>query len=155
MNPDKTIFIQENWLENVYKMTAILSRPRCVSLSFMKTPWNEKAFRITGHLWGDCTSHRWSALTKGKFGLMSVHVLFVVGLNDPFNTETAAGNLTPAKLPWIFPGAPLTFNGAPGNTQCNLTGMWFETPWCLYDVIVMLFQTGPVLLTPVLTVPDV
>ena len=24
------------------------------------------------------------------------------------------------KLPWIFPGAPLTFNGAPGNIQDNL-----------------------------------
>ena len=22
-----------------------------------------------------------------------------------------------SKLPWIFPGAPLTFNGAPGNIQ--------------------------------------
>ena len=23
------------------------------------------------------------------------------------------------RLPWIFPGAPLTFNGAPGNIQGN------------------------------------
>ena len=29
----------------------------------------------------------------------------------------------PVKLPWIFPGASLTFNGAPGNIQGNLTGM--------------------------------
>ena len=28
----------------------------------------------------------------------------------------------PVKLPWIFPGAPLNFNGAPGNIQGNLTG---------------------------------
>ena len=28
--------------------------------------------------------------------------------------------LIPVKLPWIFPGAPLNFNGAPGNIQGNL-----------------------------------
>ena len=27
------------------------------------------------------------------------------------------------KLPWIFLGAPFTFNGAPGNIQGNLTGI--------------------------------
>ena len=26
----------------------------------------------------------------------------------------------PVKLPWIVPGAPLTFHGAPGNIQGNL-----------------------------------
>ena len=26
----------------------------------------------------------------------------------------------PVKLPWIFPGAPLIFNGAPGNIHGNL-----------------------------------
>ena len=26
-------------------------------------------------------------------------------------------------LPWIFPGAPLTFNGSPGNIQGNLTAL--------------------------------
>ena len=31
--------------------------------------------------------------------------------------------ILPVKLPWIFPGAPLIFNGAPGNIQGNLTGM--------------------------------
>ena len=30
------------------------------------------------------------------------------------------------KLPWIFPGAPLTFNGAPGNIQGNLDRYGFE-----------------------------
>ena len=29
----------------------------------------------------------------------------------------------PVKLPWIFPGAPLTFYGTPGNIQGNLTGI--------------------------------
>ena len=29
----------------------------------------------------------------------------------------------PVKLPWIFPGAPLKFNGAPGKIQGNLTAM--------------------------------
>ena len=32
----------------------------------------------------------------------------------------------PVKLPWIFPGAPLKFNGAPGNIQCNWTGMYCD-----------------------------
>ena len=30
----------------------------------------------------------------------------------------------PVKLPWIFPGVPLNFDGAPGNIQGNLTGKW-------------------------------
>ena len=30
-----------------------------------------------------------------------------------------------SKLPWIFPGAPLIFDGAPGNIQGNLTGMHY------------------------------
>ena len=30
----------------------------------------------------------------------------------------------PVKLPWIFPGAPLSFNGASGNIQSNFTVMW-------------------------------
>ena len=30
------------------------------------------------------------------------------------------GVFSAVKLPWIFPGAPLTFNGAPGNIQGNL-----------------------------------
>ena len=29
----------------------------------------------------------------------------------------------PVKIPWIFTGPPLIFNGAPGNIQGNLTGM--------------------------------
>ena len=28
-----------------------------------------------------------------------------------------------SRLPWIFMGAPLTFNGAPGNNQGNLTAL--------------------------------
>ena len=31
------------------------------------------------------------------------------------------------KLPWIFPGVPLTFNGTPGNIQGNLTGTVMAT----------------------------
>ena len=33
------------------------------------------------------------------------------------------GEFIPLKLPWIFPGAALIFNGAPGNIQGNLTGV--------------------------------
>ena len=35
----------------------------------------------------------------------------------------------PVKLPWLFPGAPLIFNGAPGNIQGNLTGMHHMLGW--------------------------
>ena len=31
--------------------------------------------------------------------------------------------IIPVKIPWIFPGAPLKINGAPGNIQGNLAGM--------------------------------
>ena len=31
-----------------------------------------------------------------------------------------------SRLPWIFPGAPLKFNGAPGNIQGKATGLWSE-----------------------------
>ena len=34
------------------------------------------------------------------------------------------------KLPWMFPGAPLTFNEAPGNIQGNLTGMTYFSSCC-------------------------
>ena len=36
----------------------------------------------------------------------------------------------PLKLPWIFPGAPLTFNGARGNVQGYLTGMSISQEIC-------------------------
>ena len=32
----------------------------------------------------------------------------------------------PVKLPWIFPGVPLNFNGAPGNIQGDLIGMQWQ-----------------------------
>ena len=40
------------------------------------------------------------------------------------------------RLPWIFPGAPLKINGAPGNIQGNLTGMLLRhigwlLPWSI------------------------
>ena len=38
-------------------------------------------------------------------------------------TTSGKVSFIPVKLPWIFPGAPLTFNEAPGNVQGNLTGM--------------------------------
>ena len=53
-----------------------------------------------------------------------------------------------SKLPWIFPGAPLEINGAPGNIQGNLTGMlsWTDTEtsqihWDGNMVILMKFSS--------------
>ena len=40
------------------------------------------------------------------------------------------GAAIPVKLPWIFPGAPLNFNGAHGNIQGNSTGM--DIRWCVH-----------------------
>ena len=42
-----------------------------------------------------------------------------------------------AELPWIFPGAPLTFNGAPGNIQGNLKALVIGGPQPF-----TLFETG-------------
>ena len=33
------------------------------------------------------------------------------------------------KLPWIFLGAPLIFNGAPANIQGSLTALWGDHGW--------------------------
>ena len=33
------------------------------------------------------------------------------------------GYVIPVKLPWVFQGGPLTFNGPPGNIQGNLTAI--------------------------------
>ena len=38
-------------------------------------------------------------------------------------TTSGKVSFIPVKLPWIFPGAQLTFYEAPGKIQCNLTGM--------------------------------
>ena len=50
---------------------------------------------------------------------MNIHII------QPFCPEifTTYGNRA-AKLLWIFPGAPLNFNGAPGNIQGNLRQLW-------------------------------
>ena len=44
------------------------------------------------------------------------------------------------KLPWIFPGAPLIFNGAPGNIQGNFTGM--QTVCTVYVQLYKVFLHG-------------
>ena len=44
------------------------------------------------------------------------------GCTDP-NIYGLWGESRAVELTWIFPGAPLTFNWAPGNIQGNLTGM--------------------------------
>ena len=38
-------------------------------------------------------------------------------------TQPKASHIHMVKLPWIFMGAPLNVNGAPGNIQGNLTGI--------------------------------
>ena len=41
-------------------------------------------------------------------------------MSDKMNTNFAKHKHLPVKLPWIFPGAPLIFNGASRNIQGNL-----------------------------------
>ena len=53
--------------------------------------------------------------------LLWLTIVLAIVLSVDYCTAYAAG--MPAKLPWIFPGAPLHFNGAPGNIQGNLTAM--------------------------------
>ena len=50
----------------------------------------------------------------------ALKIVYCVHFDD--YTVEFLGNPIPVKLPWIFPGAPLNFNGAPGNIQGNLTG---------------------------------
>ena len=39
-----------------------------------------------------------------------------------------------SRLPWIFPGAPLIFNGAPGNIQSCLTGARARSALCVHQM---------------------
>ena len=43
--------------------------------------------------------------------------------------------LIAVKLPWLFLGAPLTFNGAPGNIQGNIGMYEFVLEMFLHDTI--------------------
>ena len=56
---------------------------------------------------------------------MSIYIIHPRNDNSPRNAGNLSrdGSIT-VKLPWIFPGAPLNLNGAPGNIQGNLTGIW-------------------------------
>ena len=49
----------------------------------------------------------------------------VLGTFGAASIRIPGGNygIIAVKLPWIFPGAPLKINGAPGNIQGNLTAM--------------------------------
>ena len=56
-------------------------------------------------------------------------------------------------LPWIIPGAPLIFNGVPGNIQRNLTGLHFELNW---KRLVLLHSTeGNLIYKPQIPMPKI
>ena len=53
---------------------------------------------------------------------MHSHLWYVMHSIHKSQWPTATYHIL-VKLPWIFLGAPFTFNGAPGNIQGNLTGI--------------------------------
>ena len=83
----------------------------------------------------------------------SIHRL-AVDMNGKMEHSEFIMKGIPVKLPWIFPGAPLKINGAPGNIQGNLTALlehgdtfmhlWTESTWL--DVqMACLFGGNPLL----------
>ena len=55
--------------------------------------------------------------------IFPVRALDLVLWNRCWNLAIILYRMHTFKLPWIFPGAPLRINGAPGNIQGNLTGV--------------------------------
>ena len=70
--------------------------------------------------------HRSTMDSPHKRPVMWSFDAFSASLNKRWTNSWVAGDSTAVKLSWIFPGAPLTPNGYPGNIQGNLTGMWFR-----------------------------
>ena len=69
---------------------------------------------------------RWMTINWAEinFTLLSIHAskaveVISIGQHSPY--EQVAAYLS--RSPWIFPGVPLNFNGAPGNIQGDLAGM--------------------------------
>ena len=58
------------------------------------------------------------------------HELLIHCANSPLLCLLFLHCFIPVKLPWIFPGTPLIFNGAPGNIVCNFTCMLFVRKHC-------------------------
>ena len=48
-----------------------------------------------------------------------------------------------SRLPWIFPGAPLKFNGAPGNIQGNLTALFHPIPFWAHNQLMKQSLVSP------------
>ena len=69
-------------------------------------------------------------------GMWQIHAILTTC--DYTWLEQRYKNTIPVKLPWIFPGAPLKVNEAPGNIQGNLTGtkhlhqnVYMQSSYCL------------------------
>ena len=60
---------------------------------------------------------------RGLLSSVSIRAANALEALEHDHTDVTIFVPIPVKLPWIFPRAPLTFNGAPGNIQGNLTGM--------------------------------
>ena len=50
----------------------------------------------------------------------------------------------PVKLPWIFPGVPLSFNGASGNIQSYFTVMWVIELWTIVETPRISFERNSI-----------
>ena len=79
---------------------SIFLTPTLVNLwSHMLIPWHGNTFLITGHLWGESTSHHWipiGFLTQGNNELCHV---FIVSLNKLLNKQSSCLSF---EMPWFL-----------------------------------------------------
>ena len=55
-----------NWISLAHNWSAALYQPVCYQPTLILTSSNENIFRVTGHLCGEFTGHRWIPLTKAS-----------------------------------------------------------------------------------------
>ena len=91
------------------------------STLLIPTPWNV-SLQSGCELWsrftsGSCRTGCNLPATRLLHSLSLVAVELSVGYDLWVLVWSVCPNIIPVKLPWIFPGAPLIFNGAPRNIQ--------------------------------------
>ena len=66
-------------------------------------------------------------------------IFFQTAKIDKSKTSSILDNMIPclSRLPSIFPGAPLKFNGMPGNIHGKLTALWLLQCLVIYPVVML------------------
>ena len=77
-----------------------------------------------GIQWGSRKISRVTGMVSNKTAQLFIRQCQMEATQWPISLLwSACSRCKPIELPWIFPGAPLKINGAPGNIQGNSTGM--------------------------------